>query len=100
MMNNNAKSFIQRKEEFIKIGKTYRLIKDRFPSKSALPYEYEIIKEILFQNAQECTSFERKLHIDLKEFKRSPLKFFRGLNECFDISVCEYIYKTLSINET
>lgn len=91
---------LESKEEFIKIGKTYRKVKDRFPSKSTLPYDYKIIKEIVFQNAQECTTFENKMHTDIKEFRYTPLKYFKGLNECFNMSVCEYIYKTLSINET
>ena len=39
------------------------------------------------------------MHTDIKEFRYTPLKYFKGLNECFNMSVCEYIYKTLSINE-
>lgn len=48
-------------EEFIKIGKTFKTVKNRFPSKSSLPYEYQILNEIVFKDALACTNFERRV---------------------------------------
>lgn len=69
-------------ESFYKIGRTYRKTNERFRS-TKLPYNYEIIKEYIFDNAKEAFDYENKLKSLHKEFKYIPLIFFNGLQECF-----------------
>lgn len=75
---------LETKEEFIKIGKTYTTLSKRF-NKGTMPYEYTILKEVVFKNSKECSEYEQKLHNQFKEFKYKPFKSFSGKNECFKI---------------
>lgn len=72
-------------EEFIKIGKTFLNIKNRFPSKYSLPYDYEVIKKITFTEGELAFDKEIEMHRHLKEFKYKPLKDFGGKTECFSL---------------
>lgn len=68
-------------ETFYKIGRTFRKTIDRF--KSGLPYNYEILKEIVFDDAKECFNKETELKRINKEFKYKPKLNFHGRHECF-----------------
>lgn len=68
-------------EEFYKIGKTYRTIKDRFRS-TILPYDYEILK-VFEGEAQEISKLEKKMQKDNKQNKYKPKIKFSGMYECF-----------------
>ncbi|HWL22328.1 MAG TPA: hypothetical protein VNR38_01015 [Ureibacillus sp.] len=77
-------------ETFYKIGRTYRLTKYRFNSKRDLPYNYEVVKELVFDkraemidNAIDCFYKEIDLKRINKELKYTPMLFFKGMNECF-----------------
>jgi hypothetical protein len=70
-------------EEFYKIGRTYNTVKNRFRSKIKMPYNYEILQEIVFDNARDCFNKEAELKRLYKDFKYSPTKVFGGVYECF-----------------
>lgn len=77
-------------EEFYKIGRTYQSTKRRFHSNKTMPYNYEIIKEIIFDrntemidNARECFKKEVELKRNHKLFKYLPKLNFGGIHECF-----------------
>ena len=72
------------KEKFFKIGITSRSIKERYKSKSEMPYAYSVIKEIV-GDAAYIYDLETKLHNLNKEYKYIPLIPFDGhLTECFN----------------
>lgn len=73
-------------ERFIKVGKTYTTLERRF-NKNNLPYDYKVIKEIIFKNSKQCSEYEHMLHKKLKQLKYNPLKKFNGYNECFQMLI-------------
>lgn len=81
-------------EEFYKIGRTYLKIKGRFHNKKALPYNYEIVKEIPLENARIICELEEVLKNCNKGNKYIPKNIFGGRYECFkelDLSCFEEI---------
>ena len=70
-------------EKFYKIGRTFKTINNRFFNSRGIPYEYEIIHEIIFEDYKEA--FEKEVH--LKEINSEhiyiPNKIFPGYSECF-----------------
>lgn len=70
-------------EVFYKIGRTFKTTKARFKSKNEMPYNYEIIKEIIFDNARDCFNAENDLKRLNKSNKYIPLIHFNGKYECF-----------------
>lgn len=81
-------------EKFIKIGKTYRTLYQRFRS-NFLPYKYNSIKIFNFEDAKSCSKFETNLHNEFKEFKYNPLIKFGGDMECFSIEVLDQLKEHL-----
>ena len=73
-------------EEFIKVGTTYRTIKQRYYGKN-MPYSYEIVKDIK-GSTEDCWELENTIKHSkiLKPFKYSPLICFNGRTECFQVS--------------
>ncbi len=69
-------------ETFYKIGKTFLKVKQRFPSKHILPYDYEII-DMVIGESRYISELEHKYHNENKQFKYLPLLQFEGMNECF-----------------
>ena len=70
------------KEEFLKIGKTFRSVKERFNSTLLMPYNYEIINEII-ADASYIWDLEMSLHKRYKEHSYKPLVKFGGMFECY-----------------
>lgn len=70
-------------EEFYKIGRTYVKTNIRFRNKTLMPYNYEIIKEIIFDNGAGAFDKETELKRLNKEFKYLPKIEFGGMHECF-----------------
>lgn len=70
-------------ETFYKIGRTFKTVKGRFPGKDSMPYNYEIVKEIILNNARDCFNKESELKRLNKENKYIPLIHFGGMHECF-----------------
>lgn len=74
-------------ESFYKIGRTFTTTKYRFKSKSSMPYDYEIVKELIFDNAKDAFNKEVQLKKQNKQNKYIPNIFFKGSKECFfDVS--------------
>ncbi len=87
-------------EEFIKIGKTFNTLKNRYSSKKELPYKYEIITIYTFDTALDCCEKEVELLSLYFKFKYTPSLSFGGSSECFNLSILDLINnKTLDINE-
>lgn len=69
-------------EKFIKIGVTFKTIKDRFYGSTVFPYKYEIIDHIK-SDPTTIYKLERKFHKILRSYKYLPGLFFGGNTECF-----------------
>lgn len=69
-------------EQFYKIGKTFTTVDKRFKNNSDLPYNYEIVKEIV-QSVQEICELEWVLKKCNKLNKYEPKNKFSGMYECF-----------------
>ncbi len=71
-------------EEFFKVGKTYTTTKRRFKCTREMPYNYEIIKEVINTSGVFISKLEREYHNKLYNFKYTPLiKFGGSTSECF-----------------
>lgn len=70
-------------EEFYKIGRTFLTTKRRFRNVAAMPYNYSIIKEFVFDDHILAFNKEIELKALHKKFKYKPKIRFNGMNECF-----------------
>ncbi|AXF52612.1 MAG: protein of unknown function DUF723 [Caudoviricetes sp.] len=70
-------------EEFYKIGRTFSKVSYRFRCYKLMPYKYEIVKEIIFDNASDCYNKETELKGIHKNLKYLPSLIFDGIHECF-----------------
>ena len=82
-------------ENFIKIGITFNSVKIRYQGKRLEGYNYEVIKEIIFDRAEEAFDKELELKRKYKEIRYTPLINFKGYKtECFNNKILEdEIYK-------
>jgi len=71
-----------KKEQFYKIGRTFRTVEMRFSGKVQMPYDFEIIK-IFTGSSEEMYNLENKLKKENKNNKYLPKLSFRGNKECF-----------------
>ena len=71
-------------EQFIKIGKTFRTLEERF--EYGMPYTWEPV-HIITGTADYISNLERRLHKDLKSYKYVPDTSFGGLEECFTAEI-------------
>jgi ferredoxin-like protein FixX len=78
------------KECFIKIGRTYKKVQNRFRTYSMLPYNYVILEEFVGEALDIC-NLEIKLKSLCKEFKYIPAKNFNGMYECYTKNCLETI---------
>lgn len=69
-------------ETFYKIGITSVSIKQRYPGRKQMPYEYEIVCNMQ-DNAEVIYDLEHQLHRTYKQQKYKPLIHFDGFTECF-----------------
>ena len=75
-------------EEFYKIGKTYRTVSDRFDEYNGeviLPYDYDIVMEIVREDGYRISRIEKALHDKFKEQRHLQKKEFNGRSECFNL---------------
>lgn len=72
------------KEEFIKVGKTYTVLKRRFQGMN-MPYEYEVLN-IITGDAKFISKLEDKMKVKNKHRKYKPKIYFGGHNECFTMN--------------
>jgi hypothetical protein len=70
-------------ETFYKVGKTFMTVKQRFNNKKSMPYNYQIIKEIISDNGKYICEFEHGLQTKYKDYKYKPLVKFPGITECY-----------------
>lgn len=70
-------------ETFYKIGRTFMETKRRFRVNVLMPYNYEILKEFIFETAKEAFNKETELKRKHKELKYLPRIKFAGRYECF-----------------
>lgn len=70
-------------ESFFKIGRTFTTVKKRFSSKTALPYKYEIIREIINDDAHYIGELETNLKNINSMYRYKPEIHFNGMWECF-----------------
>lgn len=70
-------------EEFYKIGRTFLKVKQRFNSKLAMPYNYEIVK-VFEGNSGYIFNLECRLKNNNKSNKYLPTLKFSGMKECFN----------------
>ncbi len=69
-------------EEFYKIGRTFLVVKKRFPNKRSMPYQCEIVK-IIEDTAKRICELEQFLHKNNRNSKYIPKLDFDGMYECF-----------------
>lgn len=74
-------------EEFYKIGKTFTTLNVRFPNKSVIPYNYEVIKCFMFSSGRDASKEEDALKVRNKEYKYIPKLKFSGKQECYSIKL-------------
>lgn len=72
-------------EVFIKIGRTFRTVKNRF-NNVGFPYEYDILHEFK-GDASAMMTKELELHRLYKDYKYTPNLPFDGDTECFDETI-------------
>jgi len=70
-------------EEFYKIGRMFTTTKHRFRAKSIMPYNYEVVEEIVFGNAKDAFNKETELKRINRKSKKLPSIKFNGSQECF-----------------
>lgn len=89
-------------EQFVKIGKTTRMLHTRFSGK-VLPYSYTKIFEIKASNGHTpyyLSKLEKRLHKEFEHASYKPKKSFSGMTECFDVSILDSdLFKSLTIWE-
>lgn len=74
-------------EEFYKIGRTYVNLYKRFSGKR-MPYNYEVVHKIIFDNSRDCFNKETELKRIHKKYKYLPKIKFGGMYECFRCLNC------------
>lgn len=95
LKSDNATFYILRcfsdEEEFIKVGITTLTVKERYPGKHAMPYNYEILYESTSSNKEIIWDIEVRLLKELRNYKYKPSKEFGGYTECFNIESLKII---------
>lgn len=71
-------------ERFIKIGRTFKTIQNRFDTK--IPYKYKVLKTIIYDDYKECFYDEIKLKQLFKKYTYKPQLKFGGSSECFNLN--------------
>lgn len=71
-------------ESFIKIGKTFLSVGQRFRNNVMMPYEWKLVKEIT-GSAEFISSLEEELHRNMKNagYSYTPSLSFDGSSECY-----------------
>ena len=86
-------------ESFYKVGITARSAEERFRSKSAMPYRFDVLYRV-HDRSEFIFNIEARLHKLLGEHKYKPKIFFAGHTECFaTIKPIEKLLKELSTTE-
>ena len=78
-------------ESFIKIGRTLRTVKKRYSSRSEMPYNFKILKEVRNLDSDFIFDLEIKYKRKFKQFSYTPKNYFGGITECYSVSVKDKI---------
>ena len=78
-------------EEFIKIGRTFVKVNQRFAGKKNMPYNYKVIKVLESDDGDYIWGFEYRIHKKFKAFSYHPAIFFKGEGECYSLNILDYI---------
>lgn len=70
-------------EVFLKVGKTFTCIKQRFCNNDDMPYNYEVLG-IWQHNAYAISTIESIVKAKFKKYKYTPSLKFKGMHECLD----------------
>lgn len=73
-------------EKFLKVGITMHTIKKRYPGKYQLPYNYNVVFELV-SDANKVFSIEKKIKKEYGDFLYHPKLKFNGCYECFDVQI-------------
>lgn len=77
-------------EEFLKIGRTFTSLNERYRSKTCIPYDYTVIAT-LTTNPDVIVTCEKAVKKKHKEHTYIPSNYFPGISECFDLSALNSI---------
>lgn len=89
-LNKNAILYLIKiyddKEEFLKIGITSDSIEKRFERLHLSGYKYKILNQLNIPcNPRMIALLEIELHQNLQHFSYTPLNYFKGRGECYNI---------------
>jgi len=76
-------------ETFIKIGRTFLTLGNRFRSSTALPYSYILIEQVI-GSADYIFNLEWDIKRILKSFSYKPKNKFNGMHECYSLNALEH----------
>lgn len=79
-------------ERFIKIGKTFSGVNNRFTNVN-MPYQWKLLQEHI-GSAEYISNLEHELHRQFKEYKYIPIQNFTGATECFNINIKDICVNT------
>lgn len=87
-------------EEFYKVGITLNTVRERYPNRREMPYNYEIIYEEASKDLKMIYYKEINYKRLLKQYKYRPLIYFSGCsNECFNKNPLNFVYYESRGNE-
>ena len=75
-------------ETFIKVGKTFTTVANRFSTTQAMPYAYTVLGTVT-KNAYAISVIETKIKKLLSEYRYVPQVAFAGMYECFSVQAKE-----------
>jgi hypothetical protein len=85
-------------ESFYKIGITSHPTEKRFSKSYDVKYNVEVVNEYKSFDAGFIWDLEKKLHREYKTFHYKPQIYFKGITECFNLSLpIEQIIENLKI---
>lgn len=77
-------------ERFIKVGKTYVGVANRF--KQDMPYKYKVLTQV-YHNAYAISKLEERIKRKFKDYAYQPSRTFGGQYECLSLDVKEEAVK-------
>ena len=86
---------IDTEEKFIKIGKTFQVVENRFKE---FPYRW-ILLAYWSGSAEQASKTEREMHKLYKDYSYAPQKSFGGQSECFSMELLNNINVKKDIHE-
>lgn len=73
-------------ERFIKVGKTFTGVANRFKHSDDMPYKFKVLTQV-YHNAYAISKLEEQIKAKFKESAYLPKKPFKGATECLSLEV-------------